>query len=158
MGTGQPDQTDAQENLVFGGGFGRLDDDLGTSSGWVMPKGPRRGRTMNQLSFWSQFEISAMPMLSALRQAVLARSTKRMPKWKFRVAPDVVLQIQPQPDTQAEEFATAYDCRAMIQEGADGGLFTDKHRPSDCWLIDFRLMERPIPEAPTKMQTDAPDA
>ena len=34
---------------------------------------------------WHPYPILPMPTLAALRDAVLARSVKRIPKWKFRV-------------------------------------------------------------------------
>jgi uncharacterized protein DUF6011 len=44
--------------------------------------------------------------LIELRERVLQRSTKRMPKWRFRLAPDVVLLMQPQ---AKGEFYTGHD-------------------------------------------------
>jgi hypothetical protein len=35
--------------------------------------------------------------LRDLREECLAHSEKRMPKWKFRLAPDLVMQLQPKP-------------------------------------------------------------
>jgi hypothetical protein len=40
-------------------------------------------------------QITMPARLTELREQVLARSTKRMPKWKFRLAPDIVLMMQP---------------------------------------------------------------
>src|SRR5262245_58886401 len=42
------------------------------------------------------FKIAVPAGLIELRNEVLARRAKGMPKWKFRLAPDVVLQLQPQ--------------------------------------------------------------
>jgi hypothetical protein len=41
--------------------------------------------------------IPAIPFLVELREEVLKHSLKRMPKWKFRFAPDIVVQLQPKP-------------------------------------------------------------
>jgi len=41
--------------------------------------------------------IRSIPFLAELREEVLKHSLKRMPKWKFRFAPDIVVQLQPQP-------------------------------------------------------------
>ena len=41
--------------------------------------------------------IPSIPFLAELREEVLKHSLKRMPKWKFRFAPDIVVQLQPQP-------------------------------------------------------------
>src|SRR5260221_8172845 len=35
--------------------------------------------------------------LRDLREECLAHSEKRMPKWKFRIAPDLIMQLQPKP-------------------------------------------------------------
>ena len=42
--------------------------------------------------------ITMPARLIELRDQVLARSTKRMPKWKFRLAPDIVMMLQPKPE------------------------------------------------------------
>jgi hypothetical protein len=43
--------------------------------------------------------ITFVPLtfLRDLREECLAHSEKRMPKWKFRLAPDLVMQLQPKP-------------------------------------------------------------
>ena len=41
--------------------------------------------------------IAPIPKLAELREAVLAHSEKRKPKWGFRIAPDIVMELQPQP-------------------------------------------------------------
>ena len=46
------------------------------------------------------FETKTIPpitFLAELREEVLKHSLKRMPKWKFRFAPDIVVQLQPKP-------------------------------------------------------------
>ena len=46
------------------------------------------------------FETETIPpitFLAELREEVLKHSLKRMPKWKFRFAPDIVVQLQPKP-------------------------------------------------------------
>ena len=41
--------------------------------------------------------IAPIPKLAELRDAVLAHSEKRKPKWGFRLAPDIVMELQAQP-------------------------------------------------------------
>ena len=41
--------------------------------------------------------IAPIPKLAELREAVLAHSEKRKPKWGFRIAPDIVMELQAQP-------------------------------------------------------------
>ena len=45
----------------------------------------------------SMHMIAPIPKLAELREAVLARSEKRQPKWGFRISDDVVMELQPQP-------------------------------------------------------------
>jgi hypothetical protein len=46
-------------------------------------------------TFGGTTPIAPIPALAELRDMVLARSKKRRPKWRFRLAPDLVLQLQP---------------------------------------------------------------
>ncbi|MBT1511785.1 hypothetical protein KIP88_14835 [Bradyrhizobium sp. SRL28] len=41
--------------------------------------------------------IAAIPKLAELREVVLAHSEKRKPKWGFRIAVDIVMELQAQP-------------------------------------------------------------
>jgi Family of unknown function (DUF6011) len=50
--------------------------------------------------------IPPIPFLAELREEVLKHSLKRMPKWKFRFAPDIVVQLQPQPALLLSAAAT----------------------------------------------------
>jgi hypothetical protein len=43
--------------------------------------------------------IAPIPKLAELREAVLARSEKRKPKWGFRIADDIVMELQAQPSS-----------------------------------------------------------
>jgi uncharacterized protein DUF6011 len=51
--------------------------------------------------------IPSLPFLAELREEVLKHSLKRMPKWKFRFAPDIVVQLQPKPTMLPSEVAMA---------------------------------------------------
>jgi hypothetical protein len=56
------------------------------------------------------FETETIPSISflaELREEVLKHSLKRMPKWKFRFAPDIVVQLQPKPTMLPSEAAMA---------------------------------------------------
>ena len=91
-------------------------------------------------AIWAPVPIAPLHMLSALRGAVLARATKRMPKWKFRVADDVVVQMQPRPATRTKvnrDGLPWFDCLAVVREGVAGAMLKDP--PRDSWKIQFRL-------------------
>lgn len=48
-------------------------------------------------SFWSASPLRRIPFLDELRELILdgPSAPRRMPKWRLRVAPDLVLEIQP---------------------------------------------------------------
>ena len=99
------------------------------------------------------FEIETIPpinFLAELREEVLKHSLKRMPKWKFRLASDLVLQLQPKPTVLLSEAATArgfkpklqhFEGVAVMTEGVTGAVF--KHLPRrpcpPSWQIKFEL-------------------
>ena len=99
------------------------------------------------------FEAEMLPpmsFLADLREEVLKRSLKRMPKWKFRLAPDLVLQLQPKPTVMLSETAMArgfkpklqhFEGVAVMTDGVTGAVF--KHLPQrPCppwWQIKFEL-------------------
>jgi hypothetical protein len=90
-------------------------------------------------AIWTAAYMAPMPILTALRDAVFVRSAKRMPKRKFRVASDVVVQILPRPDSELIR-GSAFDCRAMVCDCADDSVLTGKDRPPASWKLDLRLM------------------
>ena len=55
------------------------------------------GTPCSDPSFWEPHPIAPIAALAELRAHVLRRSTKRCPKWKFRLAPDLIVQLQPRP-------------------------------------------------------------
>ena len=71
-------------------------------------------------SFWPAVRLPEIPFLQSIYDGVLERSEKRMPKWKFRLAPDVIMQIQPKLTRAGRLFHwTALKC-----EGADEKMFS----------------------------------
>ncbi len=98
------------------------------------------GDAMSDLdrAIWTPVSIKPLLTLAALRDMVLVRSTKRMPKWKFRVAPDVVAQIQARPGN----LAALFQCKAVVHDEAGADLF-DGRRPLDSWMIEFNLFATP---------------
>lgn len=84
-----------------------------------------------------------MPLLAELRESVLRRSTTRMPKWNFRVQPDIVMQIQPHTDarTKANDGGSWFDCLAVIRDDVTGAMLKDF--PQDSWKLKFKVTIRP---------------
>jgi hypothetical protein len=94
-------------------------------------------------AIWRSMPIAPMPMLAALRDSVLMRSTKRMPKWKFRVADDVVVKIQPHTRTRTKanrEGLPWFECLAVVHDEATGAML--KEPPRDGWNVRFKLTIR----------------
>jgi hypothetical protein len=87
--------------------------------------------------FWHPTPIPPPRDLAELRAYVLSRSEKRSPRWRFRLAPDLVVQIQPKL-TQA--FAR-FECAALQCEGADAKLLTGSRKDigRDYWKVSFDL-------------------
>ena len=52
-------------------------------------------RKQDRAALWSPAYLPTIPFLQSLYDAVLARSERRMPKWKFRLAADLMFEIQP---------------------------------------------------------------
>jgi hypothetical protein len=91
-------------------------------------------------AIWHPVPIAPMPLLVDLRNAVLIRSTTRMPKWKFRVEPDVVMQIQPRPNTKTKanpDCLPWFDCQAVIRDDVTGAMLKDP--PPDSWKLQFNV-------------------
>jgi hypothetical protein len=88
------------------------------------------------LDFWQPIPIQPIPTLAALRDMVLARSTKRMPKWKFRLAEYMVVEIQPRP------AMPHFKCLAIVRNDADASLLSPgKKWPTDSWSIEFFISD-----------------
>jgi Family of unknown function (DUF6011) len=60
-------------------------------------------------------ELPQIPFLQTLYDLVLERSEKRMPKWKFRLAADLVMEIQP----KLTRAGRRYEVTALQVEEAD---------------------------------------
>lgn len=94
------------------------------------------------MNYFDQVPIEPLPMLAALREAVLSRSDKRMPKWKFRIAPDFVTQIQPKTMARVKgnrEGRPWFDCLAIIHPNATGAMLQMKKPPRDAWIFEYKV-------------------
>jgi len=90
--------------------------------------------------FWTPTPIAPQAALASLRELVLSRSERRVPKWKFRLASDLVLQIQPK---LAHKLLHKFECRAVASAVADLTLLTSTYKERknapDYWYITFDL-------------------
>ena len=71
--------------------------------------------------FWAPIQLPEIPFLQSLYDAVLSRSEKRMPKWKFRLAADVVVEIQP----KLTRTGRLFHWQALKCEGANEKMFAE---------------------------------
>jgi len=99
------------------------------------------------------FETEPIPdirFLTELREECLQHSLKRMPKWKFRLASDLVLQLQPKPTMLLSEAATArgvkpklqhFEGVAVMSEGATGAMLerAPGRGAPPWWRVRFEL-------------------
>ncbi len=83
---------------------------------------------------------SRLRTLANLRDAVLERSEKRFPKWKFRLAPDLILQVQPR-----AAIKTQFECVALKIEGATAAVFASRLYllDRDWWLTKVDVVVEP---------------
>jgi hypothetical protein len=82
--------------------------------------------------------IRPSPLLAGLRDMVLAQRHDRCPKWRFRLAPDLVVQIQPKPAERRDQFQ-----RRDRRRGRDQGDVQHRARPA--WSILRRLRHQGRP-------------
>jgi hypothetical protein len=91
-------------------------------------------RTEFQARYWNRDQLSPIPFLAGLRDIVLERSHTRCPKWRFRLASGLALQVQPRPGERRDRFAL-FKCTAIQGEGLTAGDF-DRRRLA-CWYLGF---------------------
>jgi hypothetical protein len=81
--------------------------------------------------FWLPVNIPALPLLQQLNDWVIKQNEKRLPKWKFRFAPDFAMQIHPR-ITRANDML--FECFALQTENLTVDLFTD---PQTLWAWNY---------------------
>jgi hypothetical protein len=71
-------------------------------------------------TFWHPQNVPAIPLLQQLNDWVIQQNEKRLPKWKFRFAPDFAIQIQ---SKLTRKHAVLFEGRALHAENVKAGLF-----------------------------------
>lgn len=90
-------------------------------------------------SFWHVERVAPIGLFRELREFVLERSHTRLPKWRFRVADDLVMYVQPKPAERRDRFY-AFDCCAFA--ASDPGTLLNRE---DCdagrglWRLVFGI-------------------
>jgi hypothetical protein len=78
------------------------------------------------VDFWARRPLKEIATLAQLRGIVLQHNSKRYPKWKFKLADDLVMQIQPRP-TRGRLF----EGMALQGEHVTAEMFTRRLRSED---------------------------
>jgi hypothetical protein len=96
--------------------------------------------------------LDPVPVLEQLRDAVLSRETApRMPKWGFRLAEDLVMQLQPKPasavplgamERGVRQRTCQFDGLAIMAPGANRGMLNGKKarkEADECYTLKFEV-------------------
>jgi hypothetical protein len=86
-------------------------------------------------SVWIAEPIAPIPLLAELRDFVLVRSTTRLPKWRFRLADDLVVQMQPKPS------GCLFTCRALQGDNITSGSFQSLSAARGLPFVDFTILD-----------------
>jgi hypothetical protein len=118
--------------------------------------------------------IAQIPKLAELREAVLTHSEKRKPKWGFRLAADIVMELQAQTVSLLSATAAArgykqallkFEGQAVLVDGA-GKRDLERWRTPACkrtftllqfdgdpdWQLTFRSWYRPRNDDPGRLE------
>lgn len=88
--------------------------------------------------FWRALSLPPVPGLQQLAEWVIRHNEKRLPKWKFRFAPDLAAQIQPK---LTRAYALLFEGKAIMADTVSVRMFTGPKtlRGSRYWGLSFNL-------------------
>jgi hypothetical protein len=89
-------------------------------------------------SFWVAQDIPAIPLLRELNDWVIKQNEKRLPKWKFRLADDLAVQIH---SRLTRAHAMLFECVALQADSLSVKLFLEPNllRGQRYWRMGFKL-------------------
>ena len=127
----------------------------------VGPDGTHATSRVHQRALWDEVLIGAVPFLRELRELVLERAIRKFPRWRFRLAPDLLCQLQPRPIDATvrerglgplppfEEASRFFNARQKLVlfegraiAGADVQATDFEHRRPEVRRCDFRILDR----------------
>src|SRR5262249_5251416 len=82
------------------------------------------------------YEVKTIPsvaFLAELREEVLNYSLKRMPKWKFRLAPDLIMQLQPKPTVMPSALAITRGFKPQLQRFEGVAVMSENVKGDACY-------------------------
>jgi Family of unknown function (DUF6011) len=90
------------------------------------------------VEFWFAETIPPIPLLQQLNDWVIQQNEKRLPKWKFRFAPDLAIQIQ---SKLTRKHAVLFEGVAIRTENLSAKRFTEPKtlEGSAFWKLAFGL-------------------
>jgi Family of unknown function (DUF6011) len=88
--------------------------------------------------FWHYEQVPPIPLLKDLYDWVIVQNEKRLPKWKFKLASNLTVQIQPK---LTRAHALLFECIAIQAENPSLKLFTEPKslRDQSYWRMKFEL-------------------
>jgi hypothetical protein len=91
--------------------------------------------------YWENVLIEPVSTLAKLRDLVLSINAKRCPKWRFRLADDIVLQLQPRPDQGPYDRHVGHRFTGRVLRGPDitKAHFAKKYLGTDYRDIPFSI-------------------
>jgi hypothetical protein len=88
---------------------------------------------------FAEQSIRPIPLLLQLNDWVIKQNEKRLPKWKFRFASDLAVQIH---SRLTRKYALLFECSALQCEGVSAKFFTQPtllQEQQRWWRIQFKL-------------------
>jgi len=92
---------------------------------------------------WEPVPLAPVPVLATLREMVLERSEKRMPKWGFRLDSDLVLQLQPRPVSLLSQRALDRGLEQQLLRFEGGLLFMPDGAPANAFHSPLQELSPP---------------
>jgi hypothetical protein len=90
-----------------------------------------------QPGFWAPEPVAPIAVLAELRAFVLERSHRRLPRWHFRLADDLVLRIQPRPAERRDAFYAFVGAAFQGEEITRARL--DARDTRGLWRLEFGI-------------------
>jgi Family of unknown function (DUF6011) len=72
--------------------------------------------------FWGKARIAPISLLAELANYIIAQNEKRLPKWKFRLAANLAVQVHPQ---LTRKYARLFKCAAVETVGVSAKHFLE---------------------------------
>jgi hypothetical protein len=100
------------------------------------------------MNFYPDIKTNPIQWMADVREGVLANSEKRMPKWRFRLAPDILALIQPKPVALLprslalgnKQLLLKFEGVAVMSENVTPAMLEKKRSVGVRWRITFSIV------------------